>query len=81
MGGADRARAPVTPHDAGPVREAQGRGRSLGPERRTLVDTSVVDCVERVVADRPDWAARTLGHSADLWLGSPPEETPELHLD
>ncbi|WP_330434222.1 hypothetical protein OIC43_08210 [Streptomyces sp. NBC_00825] len=43
--------------------------------------SDVVDRVERVVADRPDWAAPTLECSADLWFGSPAEETPEPYLD
>ncbi|WP_326742746.1 hypothetical protein [Streptomyces sp. NBC_01768] len=43
--------------------------------------SDVVDCVERVVAERPDWAAHTLQCSADLWLGRSAEEAPELYLD
>ncbi|MEV1005944.1 hypothetical protein [Streptomyces sp. NPDC049881] len=43
--------------------------------------SDVVDCVERVVADRPEWAARTLERSADLWFGAPASDTPEPYLD
>ncbi|MGY3056213.1 hypothetical protein ACVWZD_000457 [Streptomyces sp. TE3672] len=43
--------------------------------------SDVVDCVERVVAERPDWAAPTLEKDADLWFGSSAEETPKPYLD
>ncbi|GAA0916362.1 hypothetical protein [Nonomuraea longicatena] len=42
--------------------------------------SDVVDCVEKVLIERPEWAARTLERSADLWFGSPAEETPEPYL-
>lgn len=43
--------------------------------------SDVVDCVERVAADRPEWAASTVERSADVWFGSPAEETPQPYLD
>ncbi|WP_405675403.1 hypothetical protein OG292_06740 [Streptomyces sp. NBC_01511] len=43
--------------------------------------SDVVNCVEGVVIDRPEWAARTLRSSADLWFGAPASDTPEPYLD
>ncbi|MBO8192035.1 hypothetical protein ITI46_10195 [Streptomyces oryzae] len=43
--------------------------------------SDVVDCVERVVVGKPEWAARTLERSADLWFGAPASVTPEPYLD
>ncbi|WP_190232948.1 hypothetical protein [Streptomyces avicenniae] len=43
--------------------------------------SDVVACVERVVADRPGWAAGTLERSADLWFGAPAADTPGPYLD
>ncbi|MER5618810.1 hypothetical protein [Streptomyces sp. NPDC002215] len=43
--------------------------------------SDVVDCVEKIVAEEPDWAARTLEISADLWFGSPAKETSKPYLE
>jgi len=43
--------------------------------------SDVVDCVEQVVAGRPEWAADTLQRCADLWFGVPAEENPEPYMD
>jgi hypothetical protein len=45
--------------------------------------TDVVECLEGILRNRPDWAARTLVEASRRgpWLGGSPDDTPEVYID
>ncbi|HEV7851267.1 MAG TPA: hypothetical protein VGP27_07870 [Mycobacterium sp.] len=40
-----------------------------------------VECLEAVVRDRPEWAARTFAEASDRWLGASADDDPDMYLD
>jgi len=45
--------------------------------------SDVVECLERILRERPDWAAPTLVTASQRgpWLGSEPQSDPDSYLD